>query len=355
MKYIGIDCGRDFIKSIYYEDGEFKKYGFSARFIDNVDFDYLKNISILNFNEKEHIIGSINDGGIKIYGKFCNKLSRELSQMVIAEDRYIEYSLEFILVTIAEILDGDDDVIIGLNLTANSINKKDKIRGYLKDRFNVKLYNNVGRVIKDVNFNIVEVGVWFQGWTSYLNYAINDDLDVVKEYIYKDVLLIDIGRATVDVVFISELSNAKTMAYNLGCEVIFSRIAEELYNKYDIRRSSFDVSNIVLNNKIIYDNNGVEINWREILDRKVELIGNEIYNSILNNFADYLYDTVYLCGGGVYFFEGLFKKYFKNLVVMDDFIYSNCKGLLKMILRKFLKKKVGLSENSSNENVLFEK
>jgi len=130
MQYFGIDCGRDSIKAICYKEGEFEKFNFSSKFVDGYDLGMLENISILNFNIKEHIIARINDEELRIYGKFCNKLPPELTQLVISDDRYIKYSLDFILVAIAELMDYDDEVIVGLNLTANNINYKKEIKDY---------------------------------------------------------------------------------------------------------------------------------------------------------------------------------------------------------------------------------
>lgn len=352
---IGVDAGRNEVKAAIYDNNEFKTFSFGSRYVD-IDFDYLKNVAILDFDTENHIIASVDDKNIRAYGKFCNKFPPDQVQFVTADDIYLEHSVKFTLIAVAKFINSNttNNIVLGLNLTANNINKKEEIQQKCNGAHNVKFYNNMGKCINEVNFTIEKTGIWFQGWTAYLNYAFNDDFSINLDYVENDALMIDMGRRTLEVVYINELSNSKVLAFDLGMERLYKHIQDTLYRKYDIRKTTVDIDNIMMNGKEIKSKTGEEIPIKNIIKESMVKLGTEIRNSVIDSFSEYTPHRIIFTGGGTFWFKTIIEKMFPGVEIMKDPVFSNALGLTKLIVRKFIKNKKGTSNESQPQPVISE-
>jgi hypothetical protein len=334
---VSTDSGRNEVKfSKYTEDGIQTFSSFKSTF-GFVDFNYTKNIPILNYDKDNDIIAKVDEGIILAVGNITQKLFPPEDIKIVTDDRiYLDQSIIYTLISIGKSVKEGDEVLLGINLTSNNINLKDDVRDKLKGNHTVTFYNNAGTVINKVSFTVAMIGVFFQGWTSCMELAIDSNFNIVNEYAEADLLTIDMGRRTLDVNYTSKLSPRKNASYNFGVEKFLKYIKDQLHTQFNIIKETHEIEYIISNNKTLKVN-GKPVDLKNIMTIATDRIALDIKNVILEDFSNYSYDRCLFTGGGALMFASVIKQIFPDAEIMDDPVFSNVKGLTKLMVRKFIK------------------
>jgi hypothetical protein len=344
MILIANDCGRDGIKSIKYDSdtGEMERLYFNSKFI-RVDFDQYKHYPILVDLEKD-IIATIDGGTAVAYGNVCNKLSPpdEIS-FVTNDEIYIRKSVDYTLISIACLLKTNcEDIKIALNFTKNNIDRADvEVIPKVIGNHTVKFFDTHANKLKEITFTVTVCAVYLQGWTTYMNYALDDHYNIIPEYAKAEAIVLDWGRRTVDGMLISLLSHSKPKAFDLGTEILFKYIKDSLDTPpLHIRKKTHEIENIIRTGKPIMKN-GEPIDLDTIVKNAMINIVERLDNEIKEEFGDYTVDKYLFTGGGTYLFKDIMMKMYPGIEVSKDPIFDNAMGLIKILIRKFVYKKKG--------------
>jgi len=347
---IAVDCGRDGIKSIYYNENcksknlndKLERKRFDAKYA-NVDFRYLKYSPTLNWIKDDDIIAAINKGRPIAYGESCDKLfPPEEIQYATVDEVYLEHSINYTLISVARFVkDENEEIIVGLDLTADNIHKEEEIRNILKKKWTVDFYNTAGKIVSTKKFEIVKVGIWYQEWVSLMDSCIDNKFDIIKEKVKLQYLIVGTGRKTTNTLLINQLGILKNYAYEVGTEKFYKYVKEQLYRQYNIKKTTLEIEDIIQHNKSI-NKNGVNIDLSYLVQDALVKILENLKNKIMEDFGDYTPDKILYTGGGTYLFGETMKKLFSTLEVIEDPVFSNARGIIKLLMRKFVWNKKGL-------------
>ena len=334
---VAVDAGRDGIKSMIYDEGNYDKFYFKSKYI-LVDFNRTKNFPTLNFDKDKDIIVKVDDNPIMAFGDVCYKLEPpDNIQFITTDSVYLEYSVYYTLTSVAKMLkENDKEVILGIDLTDNNIGLSDDVVNKLKGKHTVIFYKTNGTPIETKTFTITKVGPFHQGWVSIFNYAFDEDFNVIEEVADQDSIILDMGRRTICGIYTHQLSPTKTRSYNCGVEKYFSFIKDQLLRQHNIIKATHEIEGIISKNKTIPD-----VDFEKIKNDAASMLFMEMRNNIKEDFGIYSPDKIYITGGGTYLFKDAFLKIFPDAVIMDDPVFSNCKGLIKFMVRKFFHNKQG--------------
>jgi hypothetical protein len=349
-KLVAVDSGRYRVKSMLYTP-EFNKYqGFESKFAF-VDFKILESIPMMNFQRDEDFIVSIDGSDPIAYGNICEKLfTPENIQYVSDDSVYLDYSINYTFLSIANLVTDGDTVQLAINLTNNNMALKEIVRNKLSGKHKVTYFDNVGNIIREVTFTVDKVGVFFQGWVSYLNVVYDRNNQIIPGKGEDEVIVFDLGRKTLDISLITTIENGLTSkisrSYNRGTESFFSYIRDKLIKYIDpktgdivpIDKKTIEIEKLFIDNKTVISHRGKKYDISEVIQSSLNIYKTEIMNEIKNDFQKYSVEEYYITGGGAIRFSELFRDIFDNIQVIDNPGYSNVIGLTKLLARKFIKK-----------------
>jgi hypothetical protein len=335
-KYIAVDAGRYGCKfGMINPDGKtVTKQMFTSKF-GYADFNFLKTTSGISFKEKTDIICKINDGRELLLGDTCDKFLPSEKIISVTEDEiYLEYSTYYVLAAIAKLVNNYDEVILMINLTYNNMNYTKEIAQKLKGLQKVIFYDTKGKIVKEVCFTIKKLAPYYQGWPSVMYRSINNETLIYDPKYKKDGIVIDVGNKTTDVSLVRELDCVSGRSYDWASRNIFIEIAKKIYEDFKVNLSNKDVEKLIIDNEVITDRTGNEINARKYLADAVLFISENIRTMVIDDFGKYQPRWVIITGGGIFYFKEILTKMFHNAEALDEPVFSNTLGMLKM-LRKF--------------------
>lgn len=348
-KLVAVDSGRYRVKSMLYTKEWDRFQGFESKFAF-VDFKLLENIPMMNFVKGKDFIVSIDETDPIAYGNICEKLfTPENIQYVSDDNVYLDYSINYTLLSIANLVEPGDVVQLAINLTNNNMALKESVKSKLSGKHRVTFYDTTGKVINDVSFTVDKVGVFFQGWVSYLNVVYDKNNSIVPGKGLNEVIIFDLGRKTLDVSLITTIENGLTSkftrSYNRGTESFFSYIRDRLIRYTDpktntiipIDKKTMEIEKMFMDDKTEISYRGKKYDISSIIDSALNIYKTEINNDIKNDFQKYSVEEYYLTGGGTYKFKDLFETMFEDIHAIENPEYSNVIGLTKLLARKFIK------------------
>ena len=349
-KLVAVDSGRYRVKSMLYTPGFDCYQGFESKF-SFVDFKILESIPMMNFQPKKDFIASIDGSDPIAYGNICEKLfTPENIQYVSDDSVYLDYSINYTFLSIANLVNDGDTVQLAINLTNNNMALKESIRNKLSGKHTLIYYNNTGNIIREVTFTVDKVGIFFQGWVSYLNIVYDKNNQIIPGKGENEVIVFDLGRKTLDVSLITTIENGLTSkisrSYIKGTELFFSYIRDKLIryvepktgNIIPIDKKTIEIERLFLDKKSEISYRGKKYDISEVIESSLNIYKTEIMNDIKNDFQKYSVDEYFITGGGAIRFSELFKEIFDDIQVIDNPEYSNVIGLTKLLARKFIKK-----------------
>lgn len=343
MLIVGVDAGRNGNKIVSYNENtkKLEKKIFDSKYT-YVNFEKLKHHPVLDFSKDDDIIASIDSGDPVGYGNICVKIAPPSEIQYVSNDEiYLEKSVNYTLVAVAKMIKKENqDVMVGIDLTENNISREDEVINKIKGKHEVVFYNTVGKEIDRKTFNIKRVGVWYQCWIGFMSKVINDQFNIDQEWAEKEIIGIDIGRGTAIAQYINVLSPVENFTFDCGAERFFKYLKEELKLKYKIKKDTHEIEKIIRSGKG-FSKDGKPIDISDIYIIAMKRYEDKLRNSIIENFGDYSPEKIIFMGGGSILFEDVLKQMYNNAEILEDPVFCNVKGLVKLVVRKFLKNKKG--------------
>lgn len=344
MLIVGVDAGRKGIKIISYDGKKMTRKSFDSKYI-YINFKDLKHYPILNFSKEDDIIASIKGGDPVGYGNICTKIASPDEIQYVSDDKiYLEKSINYTLIAVAKMIKkNNQEIILGINLTKDNIEKDIEIIDQLKGKHEVVFFNIKGKEIDRKNFYIKRVGVWFQCWIGFMSQVINNNFIIEESWINKDILGIDIGRKTAIVQYIHLLGPVKNKTFDYGSEKFFEYLQNELKANFDIIKTTHEIEIIIRNGKG-FSKLGKKIDAKKIIITALKKYEDGLRNSILEHFGKYEPEKIIFMGGGTLLFKDILLQMFENVEILKDPLFRNAEGLVKVVVRKFLNNRKELEE-----------
>ncbi len=148
----------------------------------------------------------------------------------------------------------------------------------------------------------------------------------------KDILVVDVGRKTVDVTLNRRLVTLKGVSYDLGVESIYNEISKIIFEVYNVRKKTYEIEYLFLNNEVFSTRRGDVVDVKNYFDEAANKVSDTLVDNILNDFGDYTYNKIILTGGGMNFYKDNLMRAYNNLTICNNYIYSNALGMIKFIL-----------------------
>jgi hypothetical protein len=348
QRIISSDAGRSSIKTVN-ENFNTDRLSIEARH-GFIDFNKSKRSPYMMFNAKKDIIASVDNGPAIVYGKLVEVMIAPEDILYVTEDKlYLEYAINYVLVSVARMVEDGSEVVLNGNLTTNNFKYVKDFIDSIKGDHKIEFYNPSGNIISTIRFTVTHAIVIPQGQAALMSCAINDDLSTNEKYL-KEGIVLDLGRRTVCALLVNMLNIKKDKSFDVqdgvGMEVLYHLIKEELFEKYDVRYSNFDIERIIVHNETVVDKNGVPINLDEIKTRAIIRVSERVKNAIIESFGEYNPKFVLLAGGGVYLLGELLKAIFRGSEILPDPVWSNAVGLEKVALKSFHRLTGGKNDSS---------
>lgn len=337
INLFAIDSGRRAVKIEYYNHNTnlVNKEIIDSKF-GIANFSFLKYMKGISFDKEIDIIVKVDDSNLMILGKTCDKLlPPEKVNYVLDDNVYLDYSILYILASIGKyILKSELKILLTINLTFNNNNDTttQKIKEKLIGKHLVIFYDLKGNEIKKEEFDIENVAVYYQGESSVMSKALDSNLNFVDKY-YKDGIVIDVGRKSTDVALMRCLESVKGISFNSASEDLFVFISERLYERYRININTLSIENKIFSDEKLLLRSGEEIDLKNILKEAVLYVSETLRTKIEDSFGSYQPSWIMLTGGGVVFFKDVFLKMFPGIEILDDYIYSNCDGMMNLLMK----------------------
>jgi Ser-tRNA(Ala) deacylase AlaX len=310
-----------------------------------VNFEKLKHHPILNFKKDEDIIASVNGGEPIGYGNICVKIAPPAEIQYVSNDEiYLEKAVNYTLVAVAQmIVEENQEIMLGIDMTTDNIDKAEKeIIEKVKGKHEVIFYNTMGKEISKKTFKISKVGVWYQCWIGFMSQVIKDDFSIDIEWADKEILAIDIGRRTAIAQYITTLSPVENVTFReCGSEKFFKYFQEELKINHKITKATHEIEKLVRSGKG-FSKAGKKVDVSKSRISALRKYEDGLRNSIIENFGKYDPEQIVFMGGGAILFETMLKQMYENAIILPEPLYRNSEGLVKLVVRKFLKNKKGI-------------
>jgi Actin like proteins N terminal domain/Archaeal actin homologue MreB-like, C-terminal len=222
------------------------------------------------------------------------------------------------------------DVVLAINLTFKNMFMKEQYAKLLAGKHVIKMYT--GDV---VSFTILDkIQILPQGFSGFLAYAMDKNLQVKTEFQSSEGVIVDIGRRTIDFVYIDNLIVKEGKSEDFGTFNIFKRAGEYLQAQHSIIKEPYEVERYYIDNKRIRLTNGKQVDIKPLIDRAVgehaQSFG-DLFASFMG--ASHTPDFIFLIGGGAFLYGGYFKGKYDMVVIPSSPHTSNVEGLLKYINR----------------------
>lgn len=314
---IAVDAGKDSTKFIFNDGLGLQRSIFRTKVqkVENFGVDIQKNTFLVDYNGESYLIGDM-------VGE--NKLNFDLTK------KSIEHKLA-IYVAIAKVLKKVESnkvkIAIGapLNIYKNA-KLKDEYREYIfnKGHVNIKLNKEI------INFEINDVLV--------LPEAIGPIYTTMNEYKNTKTTIIDIGGLNTNICRFNNLVpdiNSMLVA-NKGGNILKSKIADALTEKYGIIIYKGDVEEILKDNGIVYLNGKPQNDSKSLIEKIMKEHLLDIINFAKQNELDILSTNgkVVFTGGGSLLLKETIQKTYSHAKFSNDAQFLNALAFYKVLAIK---------------------
>jgi hypothetical protein len=224
------------------------------------------------------------------------------------------------------------NVAVAIDLTYSNNEMVSFYSSALKGKHRVALgVESKGKIVSyDFSFNIVDLYCFQQGYASVFNFLGTKQFEVISK---GRGVVIDIGRFTVDLSTVKELTLVDGVSIPFGTRVLVEALQAEIARdglQLELEEIEDSFSN---HDKVFANISGKSVKpWKLLMDGG----GLQSYYSdikmAINNFvgADRT-DYMVLCGGGAYLVHDLVANDFKVPMFDLDYVRANVRGMLAMM------------------------
>lgn len=194
---------------------------------------------------------------------------------------------------------------------------------FKKDRYDLKqlIENNRCAEINNKQFVIADIEVAPEGASAFYNIPYNVQKDVGS----KQLVIIDIGGRTTDIIVLKNKKIVDVKTVPVGALNVYQSVVDYINTKYT-QSFLLEDGETVLNEGLFLDGENKDISFVVPILKKHF---NSIYKEVqLKVNLDVGY--VFLTGGGSSMFKKAFKNRLKNLITSDDPCFDNAIGFEKV-------------------------
>lgn len=321
QKVVAVDCGRATVK---YVDDYKLPLTFKSLYHP---IDLSRILSMPSLINKNPLIVSYNDETYAV-GDFALYFQDSVASMV--DEEFINQSVLYYLVAIAMCTAPGEEIVLGLNLTFNTYRYKDQLRDKLQGKHNIGIYDFDKNKWIRKEFIIGKVGVVHQGWSGLVAIVLDRKKQLkpeFKEYLGQEGLILDVGRRTIDIIVIRNMSPVDGATYDYGTYTVYNEVASALRRKYSLNKPIYDIEDRHIRRAPIHLPTGGIVDVAPLVEQHAQVVAKRT----LENLKEYLYqqtpDYVYIVGGGSYLFANIFRDYFVNLKTVEYAEFLNVMGM----------------------------
>jgi hypothetical protein len=228
------------------------------------------------------------------------------------------------------------DVAVSIDLTYSNNETVSFYSSALKGRHRVALGVPVkGKITgQDFSFNIVDLYCFQQGYASVFNFIGKKEFELISR---ARGVVVDIGRFTVDLSLVDELTLVAGKSVPFGSRVIVEALQADIAR--DGLKLEFDEieESFVDRDRVFSNISGKSVKpWKLLTDSgRLQSFYADIKMSINNFVGEDRTDYLILCGGGAFLVQDFVVKDFKVPLLELDYVRANVKGMLAMMTEQF--------------------
>jgi hypothetical protein len=228
------------------------------------------------------------------------------------------------------------EVAVAIDLTYSNNETVSFYSSALKGRHLVSLgVPSKGRVAsRDFSFNVVDLYCFQQGYASVFNFIGKKEFEVISR---GRGVVVDIGRFTVDLSRVAELTLVDGLSVPFGSRVLVEGLQADIA-KDGLKLELDEIEgSFVDHNKAFSNISGKSVKPWKLLEDSGRLqsfyadIKMAVHNFVGGDRTDYLI----LCGGGAFLVHDFLARDFKVPILGLDYVRANVKGMLAMMTEQF--------------------
>jgi hypothetical protein len=224
------------------------------------------------------------------------------------------------------------NVAVAIDLTYSNNEMVSFYSSALKGKHRVALGVVVkGKIVnRDFGFNIVDLYCFQQGYASVFNFIGKKEFDVISK---GRGVVIDIGRFTVDLSTVKELTLVNGSSVPFGTRVLVEALQAEIARD-GLQLGMDEIEEAFSDHDKVFANiAGKSVKpWKLLTDSgRLESYYSDIRMAINNFVGAERTDYLVLCGGGAYLVHDLLANDFKVPMLDLDYVRANVKGMLAMM------------------------
>lgn len=247
---------------------------------------------LLELNGKKHVIGE---------GVFETELNKS------CKENFIPLLMAGIALSSKDVF---NQIVVGLPINQYKKNKEELERLILNNRVQeLKLNGEARKVI------ITDFKVYPEGIGAYYSLNISDD-----------VIIIDIGGRTTDIVYVAGMKSEISSTVAVGTLNIYKDVADQLNSLYGLDLNIQMIDRVIERGFLKVD--GLDVDLRFIVEILKKNFG-KIKEDLDMKFPARS-EQIVLVGGGAKLFEKAFKNRYKNCEVSENPLFANAIGFQKV-------------------------
>jgi len=217
---------------------------------------------------------------------------------------------------------------VALNLTFDNHYQKEMYSKALKGKHKVHFM----REDQTVEFSIERVFVLYQGYSGLLSVAMDTAFKVKQDYMEGEGVVIDVGRQTIDFLFVDRMVVKKGISKDFGTFKVYDRVADLLKKKYDIVKEAYEIEEYITRGKAINQlDTGVKVQVQPLVKDAVA----HYFGDVTTHFSSFLSketpDYLLLLGGGALIYGPFFQAKYKLVEIPENPQFSNAAGMLRFL------------------------
>ena len=343
--YVGVDVGRSSCKVAYTAGDPQKAAYFEVLSLVATSFNGFSrhdgalvnsfadaDISQIEVKETQ---GSWNKGfaDFFMFGKQAQKQGGSVSAFSEGS-QFHKFGVAMILYTVARVVDvlRDDKVSLAINFTYSNNDAVSFYSGALKGRHKVSLgkAKGVRLVGEDVVFTISDLYCFQQGYASVFNFIGTKEFGLIQS---GRGVVVDIGRYTVDLSRVEDLTLVDGRSINYGTRHLISEL-QSMIAVFGLKLSAEEIERSFVEHDVSYSNAEGKVvkPWSslangDLLDRYYA----EIKVALSSFVGEERFDYMILCGGGSYLVRSRLERDFRLKTLVLDYLRANVSGMLRMM------------------------
>jgi len=249
-------------------------------------------------------------------------------------DIFREASVAVTLFSIAYAMyEGDAEqpkVNLAINLTFDNFYQKEAYAKALKGKHSVKF------TVEDETFDffVDRVFVLYQGFSGLISTAMDDAFHVNKNFLPTEGVVIDVGRQTIDFLYIERFVVKHGSSKDFGTFKIYEKAVDLLKREHSIIKEPYEIEELLSTGKAITPlHGGDKVHVEPLIKKAVAFYFSDVQLHFETFLSKKNPDYILLLGGGAIVYGPFFKEKYKIVEIPAEPQFSNSRGMLKFLAK----------------------